>query len=267
MSSTTRRGVGVGEDLGWLRRLTSADAEQAWAEFLQSYASLLVQVIAVCERDPELRCDCFVYACEQLSRNRFRRLRRFKVAGPATFATWLRAVIRNLCVDWRRQRFGRRTTASQSPYLDNYFRQQPFPSHRGGCDDFAVDQVAGEGDENFQFVAELPAGSYLRSALFNEGSNTDVERLPDTRPHPEAMAGRREELLMLGRSLRRLSDRERLALALRFEQNLTLQEIARLTGLKNPQAVDRLLQEAIGRLRQFLTSPRNVYGKTHSASV
>lgn len=72
---------------------------------------------------------------------------------------------------------------------------------------------------------------------------------------------------MLGRSLRRLSDRERLALALRFEQNLTLQEIARLTGLKNPQAVDRLLQEAIGRLRQFLTSPRNVYGKTHSASV
>ncbi len=90
-----------------LEKLGSAERAAAWSEFLEVYSPLILQVAHFLEEDEDTRADCFLYICEQLSRNRFRRLRRFSVDGPASFPTWLRATARNLWVDWRRQKFGR----------------------------------------------------------------------------------------------------------------------------------------------------------------
>jgi len=90
-----------------LQQLRSSRPQVAWAQFLQDYSGLILQVIRLSERDPDQISDCYVFTCDQLSRNGFRRLCQFEANGAATFATWLRAVVRRLFIDWRRKEFGR----------------------------------------------------------------------------------------------------------------------------------------------------------------
>ena len=93
--------------VAWLPALVGRDLESAWDDFLREYASMVLQVVQLFERDQDRIDDCFLFACQQLRRHRMRRLRKFDASGSASFATWLRAVVRNLCLDWRRSRFGR----------------------------------------------------------------------------------------------------------------------------------------------------------------
>ena len=91
-----------------LEQLRSGDPHEAWTEFLEEYSAVIFQVGWYFERDLDRASDCFQFACEKLSQDNFRRLLRFKPQGPAVFSTWLRAVVRNLCLDWHRKEFGRR---------------------------------------------------------------------------------------------------------------------------------------------------------------
>ena len=92
-----------------LRRLSSADAGPAWVEFLEHYASLIMSVASQFEYEQDRINECFLYACEQLNDDGFRRLLKFNTAGKAQFHTWLGAVVFNLCVDWHRREYGRAT--------------------------------------------------------------------------------------------------------------------------------------------------------------
>ena len=71
-----------------LEQLSSAAAENAWNEFLEDFGPLILCVVRKCERDDDRVNDCFLYICEELSRDGFRRLRRFQPDGPALFRTW-----------------------------------------------------------------------------------------------------------------------------------------------------------------------------------
>ena len=104
-----------------LRQLRSRDSREAWARFLEHYSPLLFDVARRFERDAEPVADCYLYICEQLSENGFRRLLRFRPDGPARFSTWLCAVARNLCLDWHRREFGRHRvfeSVARMPALD-----------------------------------------------------------------------------------------------------------------------------------------------------
>ena len=92
----------------FLDSLAVESAPAAWGIFLREFSPLILQVVRLFERDPDLSSECFLFVCEHLQRDRLRRLRRFRAGGAASFPTWLRAVARNLCVDWHRHHFGRR---------------------------------------------------------------------------------------------------------------------------------------------------------------
>ncbi|MEI4927199.1 sigma factor, partial [Klebsiella pneumoniae] len=49
-----------------------------------------------------------MFVCEKLCERKYRRLLSFRPNGRARFSTWLRAVVRNLSLDWLRSKFGRR---------------------------------------------------------------------------------------------------------------------------------------------------------------
>ena len=85
-------------------------------------------------------------------------------------------------------------------------------------------------------------------------------KLRDPAPDPEALAARRQEHTALAGALARLSHPERLLVRLRFEQEMTLAQVAQLTGLADAQTADR-------RLRKILDDLRKQLGKTPSASV
>ena len=71
----------------------------------------------------------------------------------------------------------------------------------------------------------------------------------DGGPGPEQRAAREEEISALRAALGGLPARDRLLLRMRYEQELTLEEIARLTGLSGGSTVHRALRRAVEKMR------------------
>ncbi|KAB2956839.1 MAG: hypothetical protein F9K18_13030, partial [Thermoanaerobaculia bacterium] len=110
-----------------LPALAARGSDDLWREFLDAHAPLVLQVVHLFERDADEIEDCFLFVCERLRRDDLRRIRKFRAEGTASFATWLRAVVRRLCLDWRRHRDGRfrlpRSVARLPPLEREVFRQ------------------------------------------------------------------------------------------------------------------------------------------------
>lgn len=68
-------------------RLRAGELRAGWQDFLEAYAGAIFQAIHHFERDADRASDCFLYACEQLSRDGCRRLLKFRANGPAKFTT------------------------------------------------------------------------------------------------------------------------------------------------------------------------------------
>ena len=253
-----------------LKQLRARDPHEAWTGFLQEYSALIFHVTRYYERDLDLASDCFQFVCERLCADRFRRLLRFKPQGPASFSTWLRAVVRNLCMDWRRKEFGRRRPFRSISRL-NAFDQEVFRCvyERGNSTEetFSVlrsthpnirrEQVT---ESRQRIEEELTAKqrwvlsvrfAQKTAATTNETAAAPPE-IPDPRPDPEARAVIEERQRSLGRALARLPKRESLLVRLRFEQELTLEQIAKLLDLGNAQRADRQIKDVLARLREAL---------------
>lgn len=100
-----------------------------------------------------------------------------------------------------------------------------------------------------------------------EGESATAMQVADPAPTPETVAELRESKRALLRGLRLLPFEQRLAIRFRFEQDLTLQEIATLLQLKNAQAADRVLRNALAQLREAVNPSPPFRGKTKPASV
>jgi RNA polymerase sigma factor (sigma-70 family) len=92
------------------RLLEAADGpalEQAWTEFLQSYSRLILYVARQKTRDADGVMDRYAYVVERLREQDCRRLRAFTADGRGKFTTWLTVVVRRLCLDHDRHKYGR----------------------------------------------------------------------------------------------------------------------------------------------------------------
>ena len=250
-----------------LKQLRSREPREAWDLFLHDYGSLILQIVRRFEHNADQVSDCFQFVCEQLSRDRFRRLRKFKPQGPARFSTWLRAVVRNLCLDWHRKQFGRRrvfrSISRLSAFDQEVFRcvyerdvsveetmlllQPSFPDVTAKRMAESRERIEQEltVNQRWRLGARFAQGASGAAATF--GSPLEI---PDPRPDPEARALLEEKRATLGRALACLSKGERLLVRLRFEQDLTLEQVAKVLGLGNAQRADRKIKEILTRLRE-----------------
>jgi RNA polymerase sigma factor (sigma-70 family) len=258
----------------WVPGLQAREMEEAWDQFLDEYAAVILQVVHLFEREQDRVDDCFLFVCEQLKRDRLRRLRRFEADGAASFPTWLRAVVRNLCLDWRRKRFGRprifRSIASlpevdQEVFRCIYFRKlsenetlhtvratHPALDREGLADSLTRIRESLSPRQSWLLVSRNP---YLESlsAEGSSGSGANREReLTDPHEDPESEAAKQEFLDALHEAMAGISPRERLLLRLRFEQDLSLEEIANLMQLGTPLKAQRSIQKALSKVRQVL---------------
>ncbi len=256
-----------------LEQISSHNPEEAWGRFLDDYASTVLQVVRQVERDSDSVPDCFQFVCERLSANSFRRLRKFRPQGPAVFSTWLRAVVRNLCLDWHRKQFGRprffRSIAMLSVFDQEVFRHlyerrvsfdETFQSLRLTFPDITHTRLA-ESSARIEKELTTRQRQLLDARLSRRASQTspsfdDVAavhpHIPDPGPNPEAQAVLQERALALRRALGRLPQRERLLIRLRFEQELTLEQVATLLDLGNAQRVERQIKVVLAKLREEL---------------
>ena len=255
-----------------LEQLGSRQPAQGWRDFLEAYSPLIFQVVRLAGLDADQASNCFLFVCEQLSRDSFRRLRRFRPGGPASFSTWLRAVVRNLTLDWLRKEFGRprpfRAISRLEPLDEAVFRciylegraaeeacevlRPQFPELTPGRFAESLERIQLAMTSRQQWLLSVRGVRPDASPATPEGEEVEARLagLADLHPDPEAQVAARELQARLDRALERLDAGERLLIRLRFEKGLTLEQVARLARLGNAQAADRRLREILERLRR-----------------
>jgi len=273
---------------GLLTRLSSERADAAWAEFLERFSMVIMHVVRRYESDQGRAMDCFIHACGELSNNGFRRLLHYRPDGPAQFRTWLAAVVSNLCVDWRRKQHGRFRpiqSVAQLPELDQlvyryiYVRGMPREEclHvlKGRYPDLTEQQLSEINGRLFSLLT--PRQRWQLSTRTAEpapldapsSSDNDTAAFQPEEPGagPEELAETDQECSMLAAAMARLPPRQRLLLRLRFQQDLTLEEIARLTGLPDPFRANRQVQAALEALAEIVKFQSPSSAKRRDASV
>jgi len=89
-------------------------------------------------------------------------------------------------------------------------------------------------------------------AVLGEEDEPGIVDIADPTPNQEMQIADRERHARLQKAVDSLPARERLLLQLRFEQELSLEEIARLCGLDRAQSVHRTLASVLKKLHQAM---------------
>lgn len=190
--------------------------EQAWAQFLIEYSPLLLHVARRFRRDYDGAADAYACVVEQLRVNHSHRLRTFVADGRSEFSTWLVVVAQRICLDHHRHRYGRRRDPGGGLIRDT----------------------------------ETAARRRLVDLV---GAEVDLSSLCDGQsPSPEDALRTAETYGALMGVLQRLEPRDRLLLKLRFEDGLSIPQVAESLGYRTRFHVYRRLSVVLARLRAEL---------------
>ena len=195
-----------------VRLMTAPDGrgrESAWAAFLEQYSGLILHVARSRSRDHDAVMSAYEFVVDQLRCDDHARLRRYVADGHGKFTTWLLVVVRRLCVDHHRQRYGRLQAA--------------------------------DGDRHME--------RRLLTDLVGDVVGLELLADPDS---PDDMLLRDERSALLSRALERLTPSDRLILRLRFDDGLSVPEIARLLKAPSPFVMYRRLDHTLATLRRVL---------------
>ena len=200
-----------------LRAPEAVAREAAWETLIARHTRLLLAVARSFGGGHDEAMERYAYILEKCREGDFRRLRAFDPDGGASFSTWLTVAARRLCLDYARARYGR---------------------HRETID-----------------AHETGARRAMRRTLADcVGAEFDTDLLPDTSLDADLGAIRAERDACLRAALSALTSRERLLLALRYEDDLSASRIAAVLGLPTPFHVYRQLNDLLGRLRAALAA-------------
>jgi RNA polymerase sigma factor (sigma-70 family) len=192
---------------------------RAWEGFVRKYRRLISHAARSLGGDYETSMDRYTLVLEQLRADDFRRLRPYSSQPDAKFTTWLTVVARRICADHSRSRYGRR-------------RANDNPSG------FVSDEI-----RTRRRLADLIADEFDIDMMADEAAPDSSHRL-----------SRAELFGAVEDALRGLPVRDRLLLALRFEEDSPAREIADVMGFPSRFRVYRHSKAVVTGLRQKLQS-------------
>lgn len=254
-----------------LEALRSKNARNGWVAFLDSYSLVLYHSARLCTSTEDAAADCYLYICEQLARNRFRRLLKFDPRGKASFTTWLRVVARNLCFDWHRSHSGRprpfKSVQRLSPieievYNCRFVRgrsqqetlqalESIFPGVGLAELSDIEERLQSSLSSRQQWILSTRKQTEFSTAVAVAGEDGEygTADVADPRPDQETQLAAEQQEANLRKTLASLPADERVLMQLRYEQDLSLDEIAQLCGLGDAQRVHRKLAAVLKKLR------------------
>jgi RNA polymerase sigma factor (sigma-70 family) len=188
--------------------------EKAWADFLAGYSDVLLRVARVMGGDEDAVMDRYAFILDALSRDNYRRLRAYVDDGKSSFDTWLAVVARRLCLDEYRGRYGRAQSDS----------------------DVTITRRAARRNLSDLIGTELGLD----------------ELLANSEERPDAALERKEWCMIVDGALAQLEVEDRVILRLRFEDDVSVPEIARLLRLGSSFALYRRLNRVLSGLRRAL---------------
>lgn len=218
---------------------SSGDAEAtAWSAFLESYSRLILHVARKSCVDRDAAMDRYAFVLEQLRRDDYARIRSYEVDDRARFTTWLAVVVRRLCTDFHRRRYGRYASSDGED-------KSGTPASRARDSHGPVDARR---DSRRRLVDLV-------------GAAVDIDRLADHRGDPERQLRLSELQVALAQALAGLEARDRLLLALRFEDGHSARVIAENMDYPSQFHVYRRVNRVLGQLRANLEA-RGIEGPT-----
>jgi RNA polymerase sigma-70 factor (ECF subfamily) len=250
-----------------LLSLSSGQVEIGWTMFLDAYSGLLRSIVRQFETDDLAADDCYEFICAKLSDQDFRRLKAFDPSGPARFSTWLTTIAANLCKDWRRSEYGRQRPpkcVQALPELEQLVFQLLFRQGMTHHECLHVlktrfpkldpDDIARINGELYQALSANQRWqmSISRDAPVPADDLDIVHESPTRKPDYELQCD--QDLQRLESALAKLEPEQSLLLRLRYQQDLTLKEVARLTGISDPYKARRAIDKALTALKKFVNS-------------
>ena len=248
-----------------LRRLKSADAGAAWSEFLDRYAGLIMKTAGQFEYEQVRVNDCFMYVCEKLSDNGFKRLLSYRSRREVDFRSWLITVLFNLCVDWHRKEFGRASLSpaiTALPAFDQLVYRLSF--EQGLSRNECLEALAAEfPDVTSAMLSEsvarvhrqlTPRQRWQTSVRLHRKQRTGggrghaLSKLPSAAEDPSRALEREQELEFLRTAVKALPARQQLLLHYRYRDGLTLDQIAKILHLGDTNRSWRQVQSALRAL-------------------
>lgn len=208
------RASGLPDDV---RALLEADDEAAeaaaWSAFLDSYSRLILYIARRSCSTRDAAMDRYAFVLGQLRQDRYKRLRAYTADDRARFTTWLAVVVRRLCMDFHRRSYGRGPSGPA-------------------------------GSANTQREAR-------RRLVDLVGEAVDVDTLAG-RDDPEDRLRHGELRDALARAMRELDSRDRLLLAMRFDDGSSARVIAETLDYPSPFHVYRRLKKVLETMRMHL---------------
>lgn len=257
-------------DLRWLKQLASPTAGDAWKTFLQRYAGVLISVVRQYQHDEQSVNDAFLFVCERLADNGFRRLQTWKPKEGARFDSWLRAVVANLCIDFLRTQTGR-TRPPRSVQAMGELQQRVFHYRFGqhlnlaqclealrpqfpDLNELSLAAVIADINHNLDSRQHWRLKVRHQRVLSLEDPETQlrVEQQTDWPISAEDNAVADERHARLQAALAQLPASDRLLLLLRFEQDLPLREVARIAGLGDLHQARYQIDKALEQMARLL---------------
>jgi RNA polymerase sigma factor (sigma-70 family) len=195
---------------------TEMAREDAWTTFLHAYTDQILRVVRSLGGDHDIQMDRYTFVLDHLRDDGYRRLRAYARPGSGPFALWLVVVVRRLCLDHYRHRYGRAREADAGELS----RKERAGRRR------LVDLMAAEVD------------TALLAAPADET--------------PDVVLARSERARALAHALESLQPRDRLLLRLRFAEDLSAREIAQFMKFPSLFHVYRRLDKVLAVLRDAL---------------
>ena len=197
----------------------AAARDAAWGAFVDAYSGLILQVARSTATNRDGAMDAYAFVLDQLREDDCRRLRGYSARSGARFSTWLLVVARRLCIDFHRRRYGRAQRSGDGDALATLER-----ATRRRLIDLAAEQLDPD------TLSDMQAGG------------------------PEAELRLAQLRRALAKALDALDSQDKLLLSLRFEDQRSAAEIARVVGLPTPFHVYRRLTRVLDALRARLVA-------------
>jgi RNA polymerase sigma factor (sigma-70 family) len=182
-------------------------------------------------------------------------LLRFKPDGAASFGTWPWVVARNLCHDWHRKKHGRARSfkilqnlpplelETYRSRLERHFPQEKtLQQLRGTWPSIQVNELIeiewriedrlNPAQRWILSVRNQALGTTMRA---NDEGELGMMEFADPAPSPESAVQDKVQCRALRKCVEALRAEERLILRLRFDDELSLDEISQLVGLGDAQ--------------------------------
>ena len=191
--------------------------ERAWTAFLNTFSPLILHAARSASTGYDEGMDSYAAALDGLRSDQYKKLRGYSIDPRSKFTTWLVVVVRRICIDRQREKYGRAS---------------------------AQEREAGAVSD------ERAARKRLANLV---SSNAELETLPDSvGSSPDESIEQSELADTLAAAIAELDERDQLLLTLRFVDDLPAKKIADVQGWPDHMSVYRRITHLTAQLKQKL---------------